>query len=153
MNRIALHRLYPRTSTGPTRGQFRTDEEQVICFTIELPWHDNEAQKSCIPATIIGSTRARKPYRVTWTFSPHFGKKTFELVDVVGRSKIRIHAANYISQLLGCIAPGMTFADINHDGVIDVARSGEALDKLISVLGTDDFELDIIEPAIDQAAA
>jgi hypothetical protein len=153
MNHLNLRRLDTPNATHPTCGHFCTDEEQFICATIELPWHDNEAQKSCIPPTIVGTRRVRPAYAVKYTFSPHFQKKTYELFGVEGRSSIRIHGANYISQLLGCIAPGMTFADINHDGVIDVARSGDALAKLISVVGTNDFTLDIIEPDPQAVAA
>ena len=41
-----------------------------------------------------------------------------------------LHPANYMRQLLGCIAPGLSLADIDGDGVIDVTSSRAALVKV-----------------------
>jgi len=75
------------------------------CFTGELPWRDNQAGVSCIPA---GS------YRVIWAWSPHLGKTTYRLLDIPGRAGVLIHSSNLMgdramgfkAQLLGCIALG-----------------------------------------------
>ncbi len=45
-------------------------------------------------------------YLVEWTYSPRLDRKAFELMNVSGRDKIRIHSANVIDELLGCIALG-----------------------------------------------
>jgi hypothetical protein len=51
----------------------------------------------CIPAG---------KYRLVLTRSPHLGEITPELLDVPGRSDIRIHVGNWPSDLLGCTAIG-----------------------------------------------
>jgi hypothetical protein len=66
--------------------------------TIERPWKGNEPQVSCIPE---GSYRAR------YTRSKRFGRLLYEVLDVPGRSGIRIHAANWAHELQGCIALGI----------------------------------------------
>mgnify|MGYP001580894019 CR=1 FL=1 len=68
------------------------------CFTMERPWLDNAPEVSCIPA---GS------YEVVKTFSGHFKRMMPLLVDVPNRSEIRIHPANWVTQLEGCIAVGV----------------------------------------------
>ena len=67
-----------------------------ICFTIELPWLNNEPSVSCIPE---GS------YELEKYFSEHLGNH-LHLKTVASRSLIMIHAANdAIKELRGCIAP------------------------------------------------
>src|SRR4029077_10061437 len=60
-----------------------------FCFTVEN-------LKDAIPAGT---------YPMEFTWSPEFNQ-TMPLVDVPGRSAIRIHPANWPNQLLGCIAVG-----------------------------------------------
>lgn len=70
-------------------------------FTVEQAWRDNQPNISCIPE---GS------YRCVPVKSPRFGA-TYEVGHVPGRSHILLHAANWPSQLEGCIAPGIQLAD------------------------------------------
>lgn len=65
--------------------------------TIERPWRDNARQESCIP---VGR------YRVAVTPSQRFGRQLPILINVPGRDGIRIHRANWVHELRGCIAPG-----------------------------------------------
>jgi hypothetical protein len=65
-------------------------------FTIERPWLDNAQNVSCIPTGT---------YLTRWRESPRFGF-TWELQDVPDRSYILIHAANYPSNVQGCIGLG-----------------------------------------------
>lgn len=102
---------------------------------VELPWYDNAPQRSCIPAG---------KYRLAWTRSNRFSKAaghdvfTWEILDVPGRGGIRIHTGNYagpkLSDSLGCPLPCMEWTDINKDGEMDGARSGEAMGKLLKLL-------------------
>lgn len=136
------------------------DVQTPICYTLERPWLDNkpdnkstpENDSSCIPAN---------DYFIKWTKSPSFtarnkkklGDKfddkkdsvwTFEILDVKNRSGDRIHAANCIDELLGCIAPA-TFipfpppkGGIKHtNGKVYkyyASGSSDALKKLESIL-------------------
>lgn len=105
-----------------------------VVYTLELPWRDNLPNISCIPEGI---------YEVERTWSPAFKKNLWLIKDVKGRSGIRIHAANYIRELRGCIAPGMEAFDIDDDGIIDVSKSGVALEYMNKYI-PDKFNLEII---------
>ena len=81
-------------STGTNGCLFAGDE--LICFTIELPWLNNMHQHSCIP---------EGRYRLQKRISVHYGNH-FLVMGVNGRSGILIHAANNaLNELRGCIAP------------------------------------------------
>jgi hypothetical protein len=78
-----------------TNGKLECDGK-FICYTIELPWKNNEKRVSCIPE---GKYFIRKRY------SPKF-KWHLEVVDVENRSLILFHPANNaLKELNGCIAP------------------------------------------------
>ena len=80
---------------GGTNGRLLLYGE-LICYTIELPWRDNRRNRSCIP---------EGRYRLLRTRTRHF-RHGLQLLDVPGRSGIRIHAANdAAAELRGCIAP------------------------------------------------
>jgi hypothetical protein len=71
-------------------------EGKFICYTIELPWKNNETKVSCIPE---GKYFIRKRY--SSKFQWHL-----ELLDVKNRSLILFHPANNaLKELNGCIAP------------------------------------------------
>lgn len=68
----------------------------IVCYSIELPWHNNLNRISCIP---------EGTYELTKRFSPKH-KWHLMLANVPGRQLILIHAANdAIKDLKGCIAP------------------------------------------------
>ncbi|WP_310555102.1 DUF5675 family protein [Flavobacterium sp.] len=71
-------------------------EGKLICYTIELPWKNNETKVSCIPE---GKYFIRKRY--SRKFQWHL-----EVIDVKNRSFILFHPANNaLKELNGCIAP------------------------------------------------
>lgn len=68
----------------------------LVCYTIELPWLQNQQRVSCIP---------EGEYVLKKRFSPNF-KWHLHLKNVPGRDFILIHPANDAKkELLGCIAP------------------------------------------------
>lgn len=67
------------------------------CFTIELPWRNNNVKTSCVPCAT---------YPLVWEFSQHFGRNLWEVKNVPGRDEAKIHPANRVSELLGCIGLG-----------------------------------------------
>ena len=78
-----------------TNGQVFLAEE-LICYSIELPWKNNAAGISCIPE---GSYEAKKRW------SPKF-KWHLHLTDVPNREMILVHPANNaLLELRGCMAP------------------------------------------------
>jgi hypothetical protein len=65
-------------------------------YTIERPWIDNKVRVSCIPEgeyLVLPDNTGRFQY--------------FSVKNVTNRSAIEIHPANYASELMGCIAPGL----------------------------------------------
>jgi hypothetical protein len=71
-------------------------EGRFLCYTIELPWKQNETRVSCIPE---GKYFIRKRYSAKF-------KWHMEVVDVKNRSLILFHPANNaLRELNGCIAP------------------------------------------------
>ena len=101
MQRALLLRL--RSYEQGTFG--RLSSEGFSCGILELPWRDNQKQKSCIPEGF---------YEVVWTKSPKFGF-CYGLLNVPDRFKILIHKGNYagdvdagyISNSYGCLLPYM----------------------------------------------
>lgn len=100
------------------------------CRTLELPDKDNQKRISCIPEGL---------YTVVKRHSPKY-KDHFHILDVPNRDYILIHPANYVRQLLGCIAVGEAHTDIDGDGLRDVTASKRTLKKLLSYM-PDEFKL------------
>lgn len=103
------------------------------CFTLELPWLDNQRGKSCVP---VGTYKAFKRN------SPKNGP-VFELVNVPNRTNIQCHSGNYTRQIEGCILVGSSITFLDGDNVPDVANSKDTLAKLLALL-PDEFEVTIL---------
>lgn len=109
-------------SDRQTTGVIRVNIGPLLVFTsftLELPWRNNENGRSCVPA---GFT-----YRAHLLWSNAWKRDLYELIDVPGRSEVKIHPVNYVDGLRGCIALGKTLEDINGDGHVDSTRSGIAV--------------------------
>lgn len=120
----------PSTSDG-TLGTWYANDNSIICYTIELPWKDNDPQVSCIPE---GS------YQVI----PHNSlnhPNTWEIIGVPNRSSILIHNGNTEQSTLGCVCVGDSISTLN--GLPAVLNSNKTLDMLRGVL-PDSFLLTII---------
>lgn len=120
--------LYRRAQAKgqPTLGSFLWEPypgvmRHMMIRSIELPWKNNDKGTSCIPEGL---------YELRFTLSKRFGKKMWEVMNVPGRGGIRIHAGNYLKDTEGCILPCLKWTDINKDGVLDGASSGDALQML-----------------------
>lgn len=72
-------------------------QDVKVCDTLELPWKENNQFLSCIP---------EGTYSIRWSTS-HHNNPCFEILNVPGRKGVLLHAANKVSELLGCIAPGI----------------------------------------------
>lgn len=71
-------------------------EGERVCYTIELPWRENEQSVSCIP---------EGRYRLEKRYSKRYGRHLL-VQEVPGRSLILLHPANdALRELRGCIAP------------------------------------------------
>lgn len=105
------------------------------CKTLELPWKNNIVNISCIP---VGT------YEVKWTRSLKFPVGTYEVQNVSARSGIRIHPANFFYDLLGCIALGDSFIDLNKDGAPDVSNSQATINVFNTFFNKQSFILTIL---------
>lgn len=93
------------------------------CFTVERPWLHNIRRESCIPTGLYLMSLGhyyRKDYPV------------YEIMDVPGRSLIKIHVGNTIHDLLGCIAPGKELGYMQ--GVWGVTHSQITFDKFMEMM-------------------
>lgn len=114
----------------------------MVAKTLELPDKNNQHNISCI---LPGK------YICKYTKSESFSKErgypfySYEITHVPGRAGVRIHAANFFSQLRGCIALGDALKDINADGQLDVIHSGDTVKKFERLMNCVDFELEIIK--------
>ncbi len=107
------------SNTSCTMGYLIVGNE-VICYTLELPWADNQNNMSCIPAgTYNGIIRYDKTDG--WKI---------ELDNVPGRSKAQIHMGNYSTQVEGCMLVGASATLYN----CDVVNSSTACSNLRKVL-------------------
>jgi len=89
---IVLQRTY---FPDGTNGKLEC-EGKFICYTIELPWIENQKRVSCIP---------EGKYFIKKRYSNKF-KWHLEVTNVVNRSLILFHPANNaLLELNGCIAP------------------------------------------------
>lgn len=89
---LQLQRVYFPTGTN---GILRANDE-ILCYTIELPWRYNIRMRSCIP---------EGRYQLVLRYSDRH-KTHLLLQDVPSRTLILIHPANYAEkELRGCIAP------------------------------------------------
>ena len=103
------------------------------CLSLELPDRDNQPKISCIP---------EGTYQCKYTFSNHFQKFFYEVLNVSGRAGIRIHPANFAQkQLLGCIALGKSHTDMDKDGSIDITDSRKTVAEFEKIMKHEPFKL------------
>lgn len=111
---------------------YQGEEKIFNCYTLELPWKDNEKRVSCIPKGV---------YNVEKRQSTKY-KHHFHILDVPNRSYILIHQGNYNWHTKGCILVGKTLTDINADGLRDTTSSVATMNKLNKIL-PQTFKLEI----------
>ncbi|HWG77834.1 MAG TPA: DUF5675 family protein [Steroidobacteraceae bacterium] len=129
--------------------------------TIELPWRDNLAGRSCVPAGDYELLPYLSPkHGQTWRLhNPALGVWGRTLAPEGVRTEIEIHCANFARELQGCIAVGLSgepMLDGAGDGCTHqvepaVQNSREAFERLRELLmlsENDIHQLTIIRDAI-----
>ncbi|GHC64499.1 DUF5675 family protein [Ulvibacter litoralis] len=112
---LVLTRLYKKEGTIGTL----TLNGHFICFTVELPWHKKQKNRSCIPE---GS------YELKARYSQRF-KNHLHLQYVKGKSLIlMIPASNVKTEIQGCIVPVQQLTGIGKGIYTKLA-----LDKVLSI--------------------
>ena len=103
MTRLFLVR-YAYVPDQGTFGKLVIPTKHFACLTVEQDWEDNKPSVSCIPEGI---------YPMVLGMYHRGGYPAYELLEVPGRSLIKIHRANTMDDLLGCIGLGKKWGFIN----------------------------------------
>lgn len=145
MKHAVLVRLYSSLQGTPGILYVKQDGYmQQFCRTIELPWMDNAAGRSCVPAG---------EYECDWTRSPRYKRDMYLLRPTAPRTGIRIHSANfagdvgsgYARDLLGCIALGSKHLGGPGTGhQLMLTNSRVTMKKFESLLAGETFKLTIL---------
>lgn len=93
-------------TTIVTLGELYDEDETWDFQTIEKPWKDNRKRISCIPT---GTYIAR--LGMYYGGDGLGGKRdyaSYEIMDVPDRTYIKIHIANYLHDIAGCVGLGMS---------------------------------------------
>lgn len=134
---ITLTRLHDNGIETVGHVEAVNDAGEKLTFqALELPWKDNHHDISCIPCRIYTVKKVGPSANIPYDH--------LAIQDVPERSGVCIHAANYVSQLRGCVAVGMSLTDINGDGQLDTTSSKVALKKLMDFL-PEESELIIVK--------
>lgn len=96
--------------------------------TIERPWLNNEPFKSCIPPGEYALHPFTRP-NGDQVYALTGGTVSLDKTDGFRRYLILIHVGNYMTDVVGCIAPGMY-----RNGNM-VSESKKAMMKLMNLLG------------------
>jgi hypothetical protein len=140
MTRIILQRTYTDNGNGPTIGILRPENEsRDICEMLERPrfFEGKENVRDDRKTPINESCCIPEgTYDVLWTYSPHFKKYLYQVMGVNSRDGIRIHTANWIKELLGCLAPCLKILK-DKKGVYYGSESVKGLEALYKYVGSD----------------
>lgn len=122
------------------RGTFGVLRRGAVPFglTLERPWHDNQANVSCIPAGRYRCVRIR---------SPKFGW-TFEVMNVPNRSHVLFHSGNTLEDTHGCILIGEEFSGTYDRPFLSSSHRG-FMEFLNLLDGSESFELTILDAPPD----
>jgi hypothetical protein len=118
-------------------------EGSQICYSLELPWLSNIPFKSCIPP----GDYSIKPISTEKHPDSFFLENKDLGVSWQGdtiRTLIEVHIANYIRQIVGCLAPGMDL----HQSIGDVpwvGKSGDAMGMLNQLIDSEGWKIRIIQ--------
>ena len=115
---------------------------EMVCRTLELP---NKQNANNVSRILAGKYICKYTQSASLKDKDGNPLKTYEIINVPGRAGVRIHAANYFTQLRGCIAIGDAHKDINSDLQLDVIHSGATVDEFEKLMNYEDFELEIIK--------
>ena len=117
---------------------------ETVCRTLELPDKQNASNVSRI---LAGKYICKYTESASLKDKEGNPLKTYEITKVPGRAGVRIHSANYFSQLRGCISLGNAHKDINADAQLDVIHSGATVAEFEALMNYEDFELEILDVA------
>lgn len=120
-----------------TFGKLETDN--FSCYTVELPWRENQRRISCIPeGEYVCQLRYFSDPSHKW-----YQRSYYEVNSVPGRSAIFIHIANFPSDIEGCIGLGKAQA-VTQQGQKMITHSAKTINEFHTLMNGDDFILRIV---------
>lgn len=145
MKAYLFRKIYSDKETLGVFNMWEGKELKFQCFTLELPWKENENGVSCIetghykavPRTTGRYAGTNLAYHVT----------ELDGSEVEGRKHILIHPGNYYTDILGCILPGSQFGFINDDHVYDIGNSTNTVRAMKTM--ADEFDLHVHGTYVD----
>lgn len=129
--------LLERFAFTPEFGTFGTIRVgDFWWYTLEREWANNQPNISCIPEGIY---TIKKDWFYT---SDNDAYPCYQIMDVPGRTLIKIHVANIATQLKGCVALGVDLGW--YKGMWSVSHSKRALNQFMAAMdGAETAELKI----------
>lgn len=100
------------------------------CYTVERPWLDNKPRESCIPEGVYG---------LELGMYNRGGYPAYEIMDVPDRSLIKMHIANNINDVIGCVGFGDSLG--YYENLWSVMNSGATMKKFMEVMGGEDGQI------------
>jgi len=135
MKEVHLTR-YGYTPTG-TFGELEVDGKTWA--TVERPWADNKRNISCIP---VGTYTIKLGTFYRNTPDPSDDYPVYEVIDVPGRSLIKIHIANTMWDVKGCIGLGKSFGFVKKSWA--VIKSKDAYTEFMKAMEGEEKALLIV---------
>jgi hypothetical protein len=119
MKKVLLERF--AYSPMGTFGVLTVDDFE--CYTVERPWLDNKASESCIPEGAYG---------IELGMYNRGGYPAYEIMDVPDRSLIKMHIANNINDVVGCVGFGDSLGF--YENLWCVRNSGKTMKKFMAAM-------------------
>ncbi len=121
---ITITRTYLDDATTGIMEFYNSDIKLV---TIERPWLNNQNFVSCIPE----GRYTVQPYN-----SPKHAE-VWQIMNVENRQNCLFHSANFVRQLEGCVAPGLSAGYLLDNGINTraVVQSVDAIQKMKEIIG------------------
>jgi hypothetical protein len=142
MKRLTLIRDLP--TSKETQGWLTAAELKFA--TIERPWiptsPGGKPEESCVPAGLYKLESHSRPNGDKVVALVNHGLGVYHYPSGVGRSLILIHSGNWVTDVIGCIAPGLERGD--NPMLPMVKRSKEAMQVIMGYIGDGPAELLII---------
>jgi len=100
------------------------------CYTVERPWLDNKPRESCIPEGV---------YRLELGMYNRGGYPAYEIMDVPDRSLIKMHIANNINDVIGCVGFGDNLG--YYENLWSVMNSGKTMAKFMDSMDGEEGQI------------